>query len=244
MYVTIDTTERKQMEEALLKSQRLATIGELAAMVGHDLRNPLTGITGAAYYLKKKDGSRLSGGGKEMLQLIQEDIRRSDKIINDLVEYSKEPHLEPSHTNLRSITEDALAEVKFQKGIRVVNSTKKQPAMMLDTDRMRRVFVNIIQNAVDAMPKGGTLTIASTRSGDNVRITFRDTGEGMTPENLTRIWSPLFTTKAKGIGLGLAIAKRFVEAHGGSISVETKLGKGSTFTVTIPLRQGEVRSKR
>jgi len=111
-------------------------------------------------------------------------------------------------------------------------------------DKMRRVFLNLTLNAVDAMPKGGTLTIASTRSGDNVHITFRDTGEGMTTENLTRIWSPLFTTKAKGIGLGLAIAKRFVEAHGGSISVETKLGKGSTFTVTIPLRQGEVRSKR
>jgi signal transduction histidine kinase len=244
MYVAVDITDRKQMEQALLKSQRLATIGELAAMVGHDLRNPLTGITGATYYLKKKDGSRLSEGGKEMLQLIQEDIRRSDKIINDLVEYSKEPHLEPSQTNMKLITEDALAEVKFPKGIRVVNSTKKQPAMMLDTDKMRRVFVNIIQNAVDAMPNGGTLTIASTRSGDNVRITFRDTGEGMTEKTLAKLWSPLFTTKAKGMGFGLPIAKRLVEEHGGSIAVESKPSKGSTFTLKLPLVQKEVKSKK
>jgi len=172
-----------------------------------------------------------------MLELIEEDIQRSDKIINDLLEYSKEPHLEPSQTNVKSVTQDALGEVKIPKGIRVVNSTKNQPPMKLDVEKMRRVFLNLIRNAVDAMPKGGTLTIASTRSGDNVRITFRDTGEGMTTENLTRIWSPLFTTKAKGIGLGLAIAKRFVEAHGGSISVETKLGKGSTFTVTLPIKR-------
>jgi len=239
-----DVSERKRLEEELVKSQRLAAIGELAAMVGHDLRNPLTGITGAAYYLKKKDGSRLSEGGKEMLQLIQEDIRRSDKIINDLLEYSKEPHLEPSQTNVKSITEDALGEVKIPKGIRVVNSTKKQPAMLLDTDKMRRVFVNIIRNAVDAMPNGGTLTIGSTRSGDNVRITFRDTGEGMTEKTLAKLWSPLFTTKAKGMGFGLPIAKRLVEEHGGSISVESKSGKGSTFTLTLPLVQEEVKPEK
>jgi signal transduction histidine kinase len=107
---------------------------------------------------------------------------------------------------------------------------------MVDTNKMRRVFVNLITNAVDAMPKGGTLTITSTTSAGNVRVTFKDTGEGMTTETLAKLSSPLFTTKAKGMGFGLAIAKRFVEAHGGSISVETKLGKGSAFTVTLPLR--------
>jgi signal transduction histidine kinase len=92
------------------------------------------------------------------------------------------------------------------------------------------------------MPKGGTLTIASTRSGDNVHITFKDTGEGMTTETLAKLWSPLYTTKAKGMGFGLAVAKRLVEAHGGSINVESKLGKGSTFTVTLPIKR-ELRGK-
>ena len=231
-----DVTEWKRMEAELAKSQRFAAIGETAAMVGHDLRNPLQGIAGAVYYLATKERPKLSKEGRNMLQLIEEDIGRSDKIISDLLEYSRELHLELSETNVKSITEDALATVKIPKGIRVVNSTKNQPTMRLDLEKMRRVFLNLTLNAVDAMPKGGTLTIASIRSGDNVHITFKDTGEGMTTETLTKLWSPLFTTKAKGMGFGLPVAKRLVEAHGGSINVESKLGKGSTFTVTLPIK--------
>jgi len=177
-----------------------------------------------------------------MLQLIEEGIGRSDKIINDLLEYSRELRLELSETNVKSITKDALARAKIPKGVRVVDSTKKQPLIALDLEKMRRVFLNLTLNALDAMPKGGTLTITSTRSGDNVHITFKDTGEGMTTETLARLWSPLFTTKAKGMGFGMAITKRLVEAHGGSISVETKVGKGSTFTVTLPIKR-ELRGK-
>jgi len=231
-----DITERKRLEEELAKSQRFAAIGETAAMVGHDLRNPLQGMAGAVYNLKTEEDSRLSKEGREMLQLIEEGIGRSDKIINDLLEYSRELHLELSETNVKSITQDALAKVKIPRGIRVVDSTKNQPRMKLDLEKMRRVFLNLTVNAVDAMPKGGALTIASIRSGDNVHIIFKDTGEGMTTETLAKLWSPLFTTKAKGMGFGMPIAKRLVEAHGGSISVETKLGKGSTFTVTLPIR--------
>jgi PAS domain S-box-containing protein len=242
----IDVTERKRLEEALAKSQRLATIGELAAMVGHDLRNPMQGIAGAVYYLRTDGNSKLSKEGKEMIQTIQESIEHSDKIITDLLEYSRQLHLELSRTNVKSITEDALARLKIPKGVRVINSTKNQPMMKLDVYKMRRVFMNLIRNAVDAMPKGGTLTITSTRSGDNLRIAFKDTGEGMTTESLAKLWSPLFTTKAKGMGLGLAIIKRFVEAHEGSISVETEIGKGSTFTVTLPIKptvKGEAKKK-
>jgi len=232
-----DITERRRMEEALRKSERLATIGEVAAMVGHDLRNPLTGITGATYYLRTKEGSKLSKKGKELLRLIEQDIERSDKIINDLLEYSRELRLEPSRTDPKSFTRDALAHVKIPKNVRVVDSTKKQPTIELDVEKMKRVFVNLIWNAIDAMPKGGTLRIASSESDGNLKITFRDTGAGMTGEAMKRLWTPLYTTKAKGIGLGLPIAKRLVEAHGGSIRVESRIGKGSTFTVTIPMKQ-------
>jgi PAS domain S-box-containing protein len=240
-----DVTQQKLMEQELVRSQRFAAIGETAAMVGHDLRNPLQGMAGAVYNLKTNEDSKLSKEGKEMLQIIQEGIGRSDKIINDLLEYSRELHLELFETNVKSITEDALAKVKIPKIVRLVNSTKNQPTMRLDVEKMRRIFLNLTLNAVDAMPKGGTLTIASTRSGDNVHITFKDTGEGMTTETLAKLWSPLFTTKAKGMGFGLAVAKRLVEAHGGSISVETELGKGSTFTVTLPMKTNveEVKKK-
>jgi signal transduction histidine kinase len=236
MYITIDITERKQIEERLLKSERLATIGEIAATVAHDLRNPLQGITGAVYYLKMKEDRKLSTKGKRMLQLIQKDTQRSDKIINDLVEYSRELHLEFSQTNMKSITRDVLAKIKIPRRIHVVNSIKNQPSIKLDVDKMRRVFLNLTQNAVDAMPGGGTLKSASTQSGDNVSITFKDTGEGMTAETRAKLWSPLFTTKAKGMGFGLPVAKRFAEAHGGSINVKSTLAKGSTFTVTVPIK--------
>jgi PAS domain S-box-containing protein len=234
--IAMDITERKRMEARLAESQRLAAIGETAAMVGHDLRNPLTGITGAAYYLRTKEGSKLSKEGKDMLQLIEEDVLRSDKIMNDLLEYSKEIHLEPVQTDAKSITDSALKLVRIPKKIRVINSGKKEPKIELDGDRMARVLVNLIMNAVDAMPEGGTVRIASRKSNGDLEISVTDTGVGMTGEVVEKLWNVLFTTKAKGIGLGLPIAKRIVEAHGGSIGVETKLGKGSTFTVTLPIR--------
>jgi PAS domain S-box-containing protein len=230
-----DITERKRLREELLMSRRLAAIGETAAMVGHDLRNPLQGIAGATYYLRTKEGSKLSKKGKEMLTLIDEDIRHSDKIITDLLEYSREIRLNLVETDVRSIARNALTSVKIPRRIHVVDSTKTQPKMGLDVEKMRRVFVNMIRNAVDAMPKGGTLTIASMETNDKLQITFTDTGEGMAEDTVRKIWSPLFTMKAKGMGLGLPITRRFVEAHGGSISVESKLGEGSTFTVTLPI---------
>jgi PAS domain S-box-containing protein len=233
----IDITERKLLEEALLKSQRMAAIGELAAMVGHDLRNPLTGITGATYYLNKKLGPKTNKKEREMLQLIEQEIGHADKIINDLLEYSKEIRLELTQTGAKSITEDALKSVKIPNKIRVLNSTKQTPRIELDAKQMRRVLVNLIRNAVDAMPSGGTLRITSRESNDNLELIIADTGEGMTSETLERLWSPLYTTKSKGIGLGLPTVKRLVEAHGGSITVETKPSKGSTFTVTLPLHR-------
>jgi PAS domain S-box-containing protein len=234
-----DITERKRMEEALLRSERMATIGELAAMVGHDLRNPLTGIAAAVYNLKTHLGRRIDSQSREALDIIEQDIQSSDKIINDLLEYSREIHLEVRETTAKSITRDALAHLEVPRKIRLMDSTKNQPKIMVDTDKMRRVFVNLIKNAVDAMPKGGTLRIASRKSDRNLEITLADTGTGMTKEAMEKIWSPLFTTKAKGMGLGLPIAKRLVEGHGGSITVESEPKKGSSFTVTLPIRSSQ-----
>ena len=230
-----DITERKQMEERVRQSERLAAIGELAAMVGHDLRNPLTGIAGAAYYVKTKLVPTLNGKVAQMLQVIEENIENSNKIINDLLEYSRELHLELTESNAKSIAREALALVKAPRSIRVVDSSEGEPKVAVDADKMMRVFVNLIQNAIDAMPDGGTLTIMSRKMDGNLEIGFRDTGVGMTKETIEEIWGPFFTTKAKGMGFGLPICKRIVEAHGGSISVKSKVGKGTTFTVTLPV---------
>jgi PAS domain S-box-containing protein len=234
--ITSDITERKRMEQQLVRSERLAAIGEVAAMVGHDLRNPLTGIAGAAYYLKMKLDSRGDGKKKEMLELIEKDIEHSNKIINDLLEYSREIHLELTETVPRSIIEEALSMIKTPGNVKVSNLTRNTPSIHVDKEKLKRVFLNIIQNAIDAMPEGGRLTIKSKRSGENVELAFSDTGIGMTEYMLGKIFTPLFTTKAKGMGFGLAICKRIVEAHGGKVSVKTAPAKGTTFAVIVPIK--------
>jgi PAS domain S-box-containing protein len=238
------TKQLKETQQRLLKSERLAAIGELAAMIGHDLRNPLTGIAGATYYVKTKCGSNVDSKSKEMFRVIERDIANSNKIINDLLEYSGEIKLDLNETNPRLIAKEALSAVKVPKNVRVANLTRCQPKINVDADKMKRVFVNMIKNAVDAMPNGGKLTIESRESNGDLRIVFSDTGAGMSEQTLRNIFRPLFTTKAKGMGFGLSICKRFVEAHGGRISVQSKIGKGSMFIVTLPvLPQSEEKEK-
>ena len=231
------TEQLKQTQAKLVKSERLAAIGELAAMVGHDLRNPLTGIKGAAYYLKTKHCSEIGDRGKEMLESIENAIDYSNKIVNDLLEYSRELKLELTKTTPKAMLKKALASLHVPENIKIVDATADQPKVKADTEQMCRVFINLIKNAVDAMPEGGTLTIKSKETKGTLKITFKDTGTGMTEKTLHTLKRgvPLFTTKAKGMGFGLPICKRIAEAHGGKLSLESNIGKGTKITVTIPV---------
>jgi signal transduction histidine kinase/putative methionine-R-sulfoxide reductase with GAF domain len=231
------TRALKESQERLLKAQRMAVIGELASMVGHDLRNPLTSISGATHFLKKHLNSETNGKIMEMLELMDKNIAYSNKIINDLLDYSREVKLDLAESNPKSIVKEALSAVKVPKNVRVINLAKKKPRIRVDVEKLRRTFMNIIKNAIEAMPKGGTLKIKSRMVKENVEFVFSDTGKGMSKKTLKNLWTPLFTTKARGMGFGLTICKRFVEAHGGDISVESEFGKGTTFTVTIPIEQ-------
>jgi len=230
------TCELRKSQEQLLKAQRLAVIGELAGMVGHDLRNPLTSIAAATYYVKMRQSPETDRKIKEMLDLMEKNIAYSNKIIDDLLDYSREIDLELSEHTPRSIVEESLSSLAVPSNIRVMDLTESRPKVKVDIDRMKRACLNLIRNALDAMPEGGTLTVTSEQNGNYFRISFSDTGMSMPKETLKRLWTPLFTTKAKGMGFGLPICKRIVEAHGGSIAVESRLGKGTTFTVTIPIQ--------
>jgi len=242
--VAIDATERKQLEEKLARAERLAAVGETAAMVGHDLRNPLQGIAGAISLLQ--EGSLTEQERKEMLQLIQKSIDYSNSIVRDLSEYSSEIQLRLGEASPRSIIQSSMRAVKMPGNVTVRDSSEDQPPITIDSDRMRRVFINLIQNAVDAMPQGGTLTV-STKIIDrqNIGFTITDTGSGMSEKVMENLWKPLHTTKAKGLGLGLAIRKRIVETHGGNISVKTGVGEGTTVTVHLPIKPSlvEVRQR-
>jgi len=228
--------ELKEAQDQLLVSERLVAIGELAAMVGHDLRNPLTGISGASYYLRRKLDSKTDTKTREMLDLIEKGIRYSNNIINDLLEYSGEILLELSETTLKQIIKEALSLIEVPRNIRVSELIENEQKITVDVQKIQRTFLNIIKNAIDAMPKGGKLAIKSRKTNGYLEILFTDTGTGMPKNVLEKLWKPLFTTKAKGMGLGLVICKRFVQAHGGNISVKSTVGKGTTFTVAIPIK--------
>lgn len=232
--------ERTRM---LREKERMAVIGELAAMVGHDLRNPLTGISGAMYYIKTTEGHLLNDKNIEMLDLIEKKIEESNKIINDLLDYSREIRLEITNITMKSLISECLSNIEIPKGIEIVNQITDEYEIEVDQQKINRVFINIIRNAFEAMPFGGSLTISERKVNNEVKISFMDTGIGIPDEIIEDIWRPLFTTKAKGMGFGLAISKRMVEAHRGSISVSSMLDKGTVFTVKLPIKQKKLDSQ-
>jgi PAS domain S-box-containing protein len=228
------TEELSSAQSHLLKAERLATIGELAGMVGHDLRNPLSGIKSASYYLRKKHGNLMDERGIEMLDVIDRSVGQANGIIADLLDYSREMHLEFQEYSPKSLINYVLLSVTVPPTVKIIDHTQNFPMIKVDAGKMERVFINLAKNAIEAMPNGGTLEIASTKNEVDLQITFTDTGIGMTQDVLAKLFTPLFTTKPRGMGLGLPICKRIVEAHGGKISVQSTQNKGTTFTIKLP----------
>jgi PAS domain S-box-containing protein len=233
-----DITELKQLEETLLDSQRLATIGKTAAMVGHDLRNPLQAATAMLYLVKRLVRSPKVKDRKEALELLDkfdDQIRYMDKIVSDLQSYAGPVAAERVETNLPYLISDVFSNVEVPENVRTsVEVQEDLSRVMVDSALLHRVVTNLVANAVQAMPKGGRLTTTVHKEQESLTITVQDTGEGIPAENLDMIFTPFFTTKAKGQGLGLAVCKRLVEAQNGTITVRSEVGKGSTFTLRIP----------
>ena len=228
-----DITERKQMEEYLLSAERLATAGRVAAMMGHDLHGPLVVVRNAV---------NLARGNPEktdrMLDMIERNAGQAMDILEELRTRTKdEPvSLKPVEVEklLRKITEDLILPTGV--GLRLEIDEDLQE-IALDEAKTVRALKNIIQNAIDAMPGGGVLKIEATSKGDQVVISVSDTGTGITDEARRNLFKPFYTTKPKGMGLGLASTRRLVEVQGGTISFESKDGKGATFAITLPLKE-------
>ena len=229
------TRQLAKAQAQIIKSERLTAIGELAGMVGHDLRNPLSGIKNASYYIKKKETEGLSAQSKEMLQVIDRCVDHSNKIINDLLDYSKEMRLERKEISIDHLLTQVLAMVQIPKKVMVVKQVTNLSELKVDSDKLERVFINLINNAIDAMPDGGSFSIIGKEKNNHLELSFSDTGMGIPDEFLPKLFSPLSTTKAQGMGFGLAICKRIIEAHGGTISFKTAMGKGTRFIVTLPI---------
>jgi PAS domain S-box-containing protein len=230
------TKELLEAQERLLKTERLAAIGELAGMVGHDLRNPLAGIKNATYFLRKKQASFIDDSGREMLSIIDKAVEHADNIVNDLLDYSREMHLELEEFSPKSLMDYVLLMVKIPSQVKITQNIQSSPLIWVDANKIQRVFVNLVKNAIEAMPNGGALEISSRQNGENIDFSFDDTGTGMSDDVIIRIFTPLFTTKAQGMGLGLVICKRIIETHGGKIKVESALNKGTKFTLSLPMK--------
>jgi len=233
-----DIRERKRMEEQRLKLERLAALGELATMVGHDLRNPLQSIENAIYYLNAcaDDSScSLRQKGREMFQVIDNSVHYADKIIRDLQDFSapKAPALK--ETDVNTLVKETLSQVQIPRNIELRTELGYLPQIKADKDQIKRAFLNLTTNAIQAMENGGTLTVSTKQREGFVEISFKDTGTGISKENMEKIFTPFFTTRAKGMGMGLPICKKFIESHGGVIQVESEVGGGTTFTVKLPI---------
>jgi PAS domain S-box-containing protein len=222
-------------QEKLLKAQRLATIGEVSAQVGHDLRNPLTAINTNLYYLHNVLPRKQKDKVDATLSSMQNAIFHANRIVEDLLEYSRTAALKKTRLVLNSVVTSSLNSVLIPKNVEVSVDLAEGAELDGDGTRLMRVFQNLVSNAVDAMPDGGYLTVASKVADGRATVEVSDTGAGIREENLALLFTPFFTTKSKGLGLGLAICKRLVEAHEGKIDVRSRVGEGTTISVTLPL---------
>lgn len=218
-------------------NQKLDTMNEVSRMVAHDLRNPLTGIKGAAYALKKNYGEEIGEKGRDLLEVIDDCVEYSNKIVSDLWEYSSEIKLDKTMNSPYQLIKCALTTLEIPKNIQIVNYASDEQTLNVDAGKIKRVFSNLLKNAFDAMPNGGTLNITSKKLQEEIEFDFKDTGVGMSEETVKKIGEPFFTTKAKGMGVGFSICKRIVEAHQGRIEVESAPGKGTKIAVFLPLSQ-------
>ena len=228
------TKELKLAQERLIRSERLATVGKLGAGIAHELRNPLGVISNSVYYLKSRLGDAPPKVAKH-LNIIEREVGAANKIITDLMGFVRVSNLEAKPADPADLVGHTLERSLIPPGVSVhIDMEDGLPPVLVDTGKIEQVFLNLINNAVQAMSDSGDLTIRAARHNGRVDFSFEDTGEGIPPGNLERIFEPLFSTKTKGIGLGLSLVKLLVEAQQGEIKVSSHQGTGSSFTVALP----------
>ncbi|HCJ67737.1 MAG TPA: hypothetical protein DHV62_10600 [Elusimicrobia bacterium] len=243
---TISDLERivEERTKELVKKEKMATIGELAGSVAHELRNPLGDIKNSIYLLSQILRNSPDERIPEIIKIIRRQISISNQIIGDLLDFSRSPKLTLEKVKINKVINLSMLKVTLPKNVQFIGKVDENlPPVEIDRTLIERVFLNLINNALQAMPEGGKLTI-STRKKDNfIEIEFTDTGQGILEDNLQKIFDPLYSTKVKGTGLGLAISKNFVEKHNGSIEVKSVINQGSSFTVKLPIENKNLQTE-
>jgi signal transduction histidine kinase len=226
-------TQLKDTQESLVRRERLALLGQLASGVGHELRNPLGVMTNSVYYLKTVLNGQ-STDVKEYLDILSQQIGLSEKIVGDLLDFarSKQPQRKP--TSLTDVFAAQLARLGATNGVTVESSLNgKLPPVLVDAVQAGQIVLNLLANAVQAIEGPGRISVTGTHDGDRVHLEVADSGSGIPAENLEKIFEPLFTTKARGIGLGLAVSRTLARANGGDLTASNHNGGGAVFRLTL-----------
>lgn len=239
--IATDITERKNLEKQLHEKERLAAIGSTAGMVGHDIRNPLQAMMSDVFllkeFLKSMPDMPTKTEVEESLDGIEKNIAYVNKIVADLQDYARPLKPEYSQIDAAESVNNVLKNVDLPDNIKLVISISAPKKFTSEATFIRRSLTNLVNNALQAMPDGGTLTISAQQSPSSVTFTVADTGVGIPDEVKPKLFSPMMTTKSKGQGLGLAVVKRLIEGIGGRVTVESQVGKGTRFMIELPISQ-------
>ena len=253
IHVIRDITQRRRVEEALQRAEQLKMVGELAAGLAHEIKNPLAGIKGSIQVLVETAG--MAQEDRSLILKAIDEIKRIDTLLKSLLNFAKPPKLQLMPTDVNDLLDKAVAlSLKHPSlapgGSKTINVLKDfDPDLhdiMADPMQLQQVFLNLMFNAIEAMPRGGALAVKTflDDAAAELRIAISDSGKGMEPHVLDQIFQPFFTTKRKGSGLGLSICQRLVDQHEGTIRVESAPGKGTVFTIVLPARKATAKKQK
>jgi len=235
-----DLTHIKEMEESMRRSEKLATIGQLAAGIAHEVRNPLASISGAIQLLKEEKGAEAST--QRLMEIVLAESGRLNRLITDFLLYAQPPKLNKKKVDIGALVDNTLEvfsrSPQWTKGITLSKIMEPNITIAADPQQIEQVLWNLFINAVDAMEGKGILEVRVHKDGKGgmVTLAISDTGKGITAKDINKIFDPFFTTKEGGSGLGLSIVHKIVESHGGDIATESRPHHGTTFTLTLPVQ--------
>lgn len=237
----------RENEEQLIQAEKLTSLGQLAASIAHEVNNPLAGVLVYTQLLAKKlAGDTLPKEvALDYLSKMEAELTRSTRLVRNLLDFARQSEPTLRQVNSNEIINRALSLVAHQAELQNIEVIKEfdpsLPELLADFDQLQQVCTNLILNAVQAMPEGGRLTLRTSADDNQVRLEIQDTGCGISPENMRKLFAPFFTTKGKGkgVGLGLAVAYGIIQRHHGRIEVQSKEGQGTTFTISLPLHHEE-----
>jgi signal transduction histidine kinase len=222
--------------EQLLRAEKLATIGKFAGIIAHEIRNPLGVIRNSIFFLSMKLKENMDEKTKEHMDMINSEIDTCYKVISDVLDFSRTKPLSRETVEINCLITEVLSDANIPKTVKVQSDLGKNlPKIKIDIAQISQVLLNIISNAIEAMPEGGELKVTTTQTNLFISIAFKDTGAGISKENMDQLFIPLFSTKSNGHGLGIVACKNIIDAHRGKIEVESKEGQGATFIVKLPI---------